>query len=119
MLLTRRGYGPWRGLWDLPGGFVEYDEDLRAACVRELREETGLDVALGPVFEAHSNFHDGRQHTVGVWFLARRSGGELQAADDAMDARFFPFDALPPPDLIAFPTDRLLLDRLRRERPTP
>ena len=115
VLLTLRGGSVRAGLWDLPGGFVEYDEDVRDALVREMREETGLDVEVGRVFEVRSNFfEDVGRHTVGVWFLARRVGGELVAGDDAADARFFALDALPPDEEIAFETDREVLAALRR-----
>ncbi|MGE3856279.1 MAG: NUDIX domain-containing protein [Dehalococcoidia bacterium] len=118
VLLTKRGGSERAGLWDLPGGFVEYDEDLRAALVREILEETGLEIELGRVYEVHSNFfHETGRHSVGVWFLARRVGGTLGAADDVVDARFFPLDALPPEAEIAFETDRLVLARVRAERP--
>ncbi len=118
VLLTKRGGSERAGLWDLPGGFVEYDEDIRDALVREMREETGLTVAVGRVFEVHSNFFDDTgRHSVGVWFLARRMSGTLGAADDVIDARFFPLEALPPDEEIAFETDRLVLARLRNQLP--
>jgi 8-oxo-dGTP diphosphatase len=47
LLLIRRGQEPSRGLWSLPGGRVEPGETLEAAVVREVREETGLDVRVG------------------------------------------------------------------------
>ena len=114
VLLTQRGGSMRAGLWDLPGGFVEYDEDLRDALVREMREETGLTIEIGRVFDVRSNFlDDAQRHTVGVWFLARRVGGTLGAADDVVDARFFHLDALPPDEEIAFETDRQVLAALR------
>lgn len=121
VLLTKRGGSERAGLWDLPGGFVEYDEDIRDALVREMREmreETGLTIEVGRVFEVHSNFFDDTgRHSVGVWFLARRVSGTLAAADDVADARFFPLDSLPRAEEIAFETDRLVLDALRRHPP--
>ena len=112
VLLTQRRHGRGAGLWDLPGGWVEYDEDLRGAAARETLEETGLRVSVGTVYEALSNFHTPEQHVVGIWFRGRIEGGELAAADDAADARYFPLDALPE---LAFPTDRRVLARLRAE----
>ena len=114
VLLTRRGGSFLPGLWDLPGGFVEYDEDLRDALIREIREETGVDVELDRVLEVRSNFFPER-HSVGVWFLARCVGGTLAAGDYSVEARFFPLDALPPDDEIAFETDRVVLAMLRVE----
>lgn len=113
VLLTRRGGSVAPGKWDLPGGYVEYDEDIREALIREMREETGLTIEVGAVFDVRSNFHDPARHSVGTWFLARRLSGRLQAGDDAADARFFPLDALPPDHEIAFPTDREVLAALR------
>lgn len=111
VLLTLRRYGRGAGRWDLPGGWVEYDEDLRAAA-RELREETGLDVAVGHFSDALSNFHTPELHTVGIWFRDTFTSGALAAGDDASDARYFPLGALPE---LAFPTDRRVLARRRAE----
>ena len=112
VLLGRRARGAYRGRWCIPCGYVEYDEDVRAAARREFREETGLEVELGEVFAVHSNFHAPEMHTVGVWFRAVSATGEARAADDLDRVEFFALDALPAE--IAFPTDRIVLADLRR-----
>ncbi len=115
VLLGRRA-GSYRGQWCIPCGYVEWDEDVRAAAVREFEEETGLRVRLGEVVATHSNFHNRDAQTVGVWFSGEVIGGGLAASDDLADARFFPLDALPEP--LAFPTDLLVLEQLRRDVPS-
>ena len=113
VLLGRRA-GSYRGQWCIPCGYVEWDEDIRDAGCREFLEETGLRVRLTRVYAAHSNFHNPRSHTVGVWFLGEQEGGRLEAGDDLEAVQFFDLDRLPEP--LAFPTDRLVLEQLRRER---
>ena len=111
VLLGRRA-GSYAGSWCIPCGYVEWEEDLREAARREFREETGLEVSLGAVYEVHSNFHNPRQHTVGVWFSAQSWSGELRAGGDLDQAAWFRLDSLPE---LAFPTDALVLARLREE----
>ena len=112
LLIKRRGsYG---GMWCIPCGHVEWDEDIRLCASRELNEETGLEVELGPVFDVHSNFHDPEHQTVGVWFLGRLTGGRLQPGSDARKAEFFSLESLP--ERMAFPTDLLICEKLRRLR---
>src|SRR5947209_2865590 len=113
VLLGRRA-GSYAGQWCIPCGYVEWDEDVRLAAEREFEEETGLTVRAGGVVAVHSNFHNPRQHTVGIWFRGRVAGGTLHAGDDLSEAGYFSLDALPEP--LAFPTDRLVLEQLRRER---
>src|SRR6476620_1455580 len=87
VLLGRRS-GSYRGQWCIPCGYVEWDEDLREAARREFLEETGLDVSLGDVYAVHSNFHNPRLHTVGIWFLAAEAKGTPAASDDLDKVEF-------------------------------
>jgi len=110
LLIKRRG--SYDGMWCIPCGHVEWDEDIRLCACRELKEETGLEVELGPVFDVHSNFHDPIRQTVGVWFLGKLSGGQLQPGSDARDAEYFSLDELP--ENMAFPTDLLICEKLKK-----
>lgn len=103
VLLVQRGHEPARGLWGLPGGAVELGETLETALHREVREECGLEIEIGPllaVFQPVQRDEAGRVrfHYVVLDYLARACGGELRAGDDAALARWVPLaelDALP------------------------
>jgi len=91
VLLVQRGRPPGEGLWTVPGGRVELGESLADAVVREVREETGLDVrcgALVEVVERVTRAGDDLYHYVILDYVAVAIGGALAAADDVRDARF-------------------------------
>jgi 8-oxo-dGTP diphosphatase len=112
VLLVQRGNGATRaGYWSIPAGYMDYGEEVRAAAARELLEETGLEVEVGDAIFVATNTHDPAKRTVGIWFDGEVVGGVLHAGDDAVDAGWYPLDALPP---LAFETDAALFDRLRR-----
>ncbi len=90
LLLIKRGHEPAAGLWSIPGGRIEAGESDVAALVREVREETGLEVAAGRLLGAVQ-----RPGLAGAVvdirdYLAVVTGGELAAGDDAADARWVP-----------------------------
>ncbi len=112
ILLGRRLSSRYRGLWCIPCGYLEYDEDLYEGLKREFREETALNVEIQELFTALSNFHDPQTHSVGIWFLVRTIGGTLSAGDDLDELSFFSLDSLPP---LACPTDAAVLAMLREK----
>jgi len=93
VLLVLRGREPGRGLWSLPGGLVHLGETLRAAVVRELREECGIEVAVAEdaeVVERMIPDAEGRlqYHYVILDYQAQWLQGELAASEEVEDARW-------------------------------
>jgi len=115
VLLGKRAHGPEAGLWCIPCGRLEWDEDVRRAAERELLEETGLTARAGAIVAVHSNFHDLERQTVGIWFAAEGWSGAAHCADGELTELAW-CDPARPPEL-AFPTDALVLLELAQERP--
>jgi len=93
VLLVKRAHEPLKGQWSLPGGAVEVGESLEAGLVREVREETCLDVTVGPVVEVLDRISrdaNGRveYHFVIVDYLCRVAGGTATCGSDAEDVEW-------------------------------
>ncbi len=99
VLIVKRKYDPLAGQWSIPGGGVEVGETLEDSVAREILEETGLEIAIGPVIEVFDRIsRDGdgrvRYHFVLVDYLCWAVGGTLMPASDVADARFVDPEAL-------------------------
>jgi ADP-ribose pyrophosphatase YjhB (NUDIX family) len=96
VLLVKRRFEPRSGFWSLPAGFIEADETPEQAAIREVKEETGLDVRINQLVDVHSGCHAMKKRIVLVVYWGEIEGGSLKAGDDALEALFFPIDNLPP-----------------------
>ena len=99
VLLVKRAHPPIQGQWSIPGGVLEVGEMVREAAVREAREETGLTVKPGELLGVYDRIlrdpeRRVQYHYVLIDFLCRRVGGELLAASDAAEVRWFRRDGL-------------------------
>lgn len=113
ILLVRRKYEPCQGDWSLPAGFVEWGESPEETAVREAKEETNLDIALRELYGVFRARGERNYEIVLVVYRAEILSGELQAGDDAMEARYFKLTELP--DNVAFRVHRQILARLAKE----
>ncbi len=93
--MVERGKGTLKGLWSLPGGHIEPGEAARAAALREVREEAGVEAELAGLLDIHEVVRRDKQgsleaHYLLVVFFGRWLGGEPKAGSDAAAARFVP-----------------------------
>jgi ADP-ribose pyrophosphatase YjhB (NUDIX family) len=102
VLLVRRRVNPGRGKWHIPSGFVEAGEHPREAALRELREETGLEVAIEELFGVYTYSDDPRGAGIWLCYRGHMIGGDLRPADDVSAVAFFAAAELP--HEIAFPS---------------
>ncbi len=113
ILLIKRGREPFKGMWALPGGFVEYGEIVEDAVKREIKEETGLITEVRHLLGVYSKpDRDPRGHTISIVFVLDVLGGKLKEGDDASDTRFFSVGQLPN---LAFDHKDIIKDYLRRK----
>ena len=103
LVMVKRGVEPQYGKWAFPSGYVDRGEVVEAAAVREVKEETGLDVALDKLIGVYSL--EGNP-VVLVVYSAHIIGGAVAAGHDALDVRTFALDELPP---LPFPNDERML----------
>ena len=94
VLLVKRAHPPIQGQWSIPGGVLEVGEMVREAAIREAREETGLIVEPGELLGVYDRIlrdpeNRVQYHYVLIDFLCRPTGGELLAASDATEVRWF------------------------------
>lgn len=114
VLLGRRAFDPAAGRWDLPGGFLEEQEEPLEALRREVREETGLEIEptafVGFYLEPYGN-----RFVLCITWLARVVGGSQRAGDDLRELQWFARDAIPCDDLAFSHYARALSDAFRHE----
>src|SRR5215469_1084478 len=101
VLLVRRAHPPLQAQWSIPAGVLEVAEFVREAAIREVREETGLIVEPGELLGVYDRVLRNQAqrvqyHYVLIDFLCRPVGGELCAASDAEEVRWFKREELPP-----------------------
>jgi ADP-ribose pyrophosphatase YjhB (NUDIX family) len=110
VLLGRRGgegnYAP--GKWCLPGGYIEFEEDFLTAAIREVQEETGLEVEIISLLSVMSNFLKPGLHTLVVVLKAQITGGTFQPGDDLTELGWYPLSG-PFPEM-AFEADRSIIE---------
>ena len=114
VLLGRRRVEPSAGLWDLPGGFLDENEEPLAGLRREVHEETGLEIGAPAFVGMYLEPYDGRTVLCLTW-RAAPTGGAAEAGDDLAELRWFAPAELPLDNLAFRHYPQALSDALRDE----
>jgi mutator protein MutT len=118
ILLEKRKNEPGRGKWSIPGGLVELGESVSQTVVREVAEETGLEVCEPELIDVVDNVvrdenGEVKYHFVIIDFFVKLKGGELKAQSDADELRWVPLDEVEKYDLTK--TFRAFIQRNRKK----
>jgi ADP-ribose pyrophosphatase YjhB (NUDIX family) len=111
IVLLKRGVEPAMGKWVFPGGYVDRGESVQEAAIRETKEESQMDVKLGPLLDVYSY---PRSPNVIVVYTAQVAGGELAAGDESVEAGVFAPTEIPWDDLAFDSTRDALSDYIKR-----
>ena len=109
VLLGKRSGSPDTGKWATPSGYIEFDEDFLSAAIREVKEETGLEVEIRAILNVASSFISPKYHFFSVYLLAHVIRGELAERSDLVELRWYPLGQ-PMPEL-AFKEDEMMIAR--------
>jgi 8-oxo-dGTP diphosphatase len=123
ILLEKRRSAPGKGKWSIPGGLVDLGENIEHAVVREVKEETGLDVAEPRLVDVvdHVNLDEKgavKYHFVIVDYLVNLVRGVPKAASDAEDLKWVPFSEVEEYDLTSSFRDFFKRNRQKLENPS-
>ena len=114
VLLTLRATDPHKGMWCLPGGFIEWGESPEEGAKRELFEETGIRAEQLKLAGVYDSISGPKRHVMLVAYRVLVWSGELSAGDDADEATWFDIENIPP---LAFKVhERVLADIFGKER---
>ena len=114
VLLIERGIEPYKGMMAFPGGFMRIDETAEECAIRELKEETGLEISNIKQLGAFSGVNrDPRERVVTIAFYALAKQSEVIGGDDAADAKWISINDVPP---LAFDHDYILRQAMQRIR---
>lgn len=114
VLLGKRAGSFGKGKWGLPQGYIEFEEDFLSAAIREVKEETSLDVEIRSIINVVSNLLSPKLHTLAIVLLASVKSGEPCAADDLETLEWFPLSG-PFPEM-AFEADEFIIRRCQQTK---
>jgi ADP-ribose pyrophosphatase YjhB (NUDIX family) len=109
ILLVKRKLDPKKGQWCLPGGFIELNETPENACLRELKEETGLNGKIDYLIDAQYSSSSLYNSVIVIGYLVKDIKGNIIAGDDAEEAAYFDIEKLPN---LAFESHKLIVDKI-------
>jgi 8-oxo-dGTP diphosphatase len=114
VLLGKRAGGFGKGKWGLPQGYIEFDEDFLSAAIREVKEETGLEIEIQSIINVVSNKLSPSLHTLAIVLLAGVVAGEKKAGDDLETLDWVPLSG-PLPEM-AFEADEFIIRRYHKTK---
>jgi ADP-ribose pyrophosphatase YjhB (NUDIX family) len=96
VLLAKRGRDPYKGAYDIIGGFMEAEELSEAAALREAKEETGLDMKIVSLLGIYSDrYGEHGDYTLNLHYIAEITGGKMQAMDDVVELEWIAIENVP------------------------